>query len=101
MTDTSELEAGCFRYYLQRTLQLEGALPRELKREITAVLMICDAGRDVQKALAERNRRIRMLNIICKVAFKRIATLEQSLRLLQESTRRLPDGGARLSRTEI
>jgi hypothetical protein len=77
VTDTSQLEAGCFRHYLTRILALDGSIPDELKREIAAVLMICDAGADIQKLLAWRDRQIRMLNIICRFAFKRIAALEK------------------------
>ena len=79
------MEAGCFRYYLHRILALDGSIPDELKREIAAVLMICDAGTDMQKVLAERDRRIRMQDIICKCAFERIATLEERLRSVEES----------------
>ena len=77
MTGTSQLEAGCFRHYLDRILTLDGSIPDELKREIAAVLMICDAGADMQKLLAGRDRQIQMLNIICRFAFKRIAVLEK------------------------
>jgi hypothetical protein len=59
MTGTSQIEAGCFRYYLERILMLDSPLSDELKHEIAAVLMICDAGTDMQKLLAERDRRIR------------------------------------------
>jgi len=77
VTDTSQLEAGCFRHYLDRILALDGSVPDELKREIAAVLMICDAGADMQKLLAGRDRQIRMLKTICRFAFKRIAALEK------------------------
>ena len=33
-------------------------------------------GADTQKLLEERDRRIKMLDLICKFAFERIATLE-------------------------
>jgi hypothetical protein len=91
MTATAQLEAGCFRYYLERILALDSRLSDELKREIAAVLMICDAGADMQKLLAERDRRIRMQDIICKCAFERIATLEERLRSVEESVS-WPDG---------
>ena len=94
MTDTSQLEAGCFRHYLERILALDSPLSDELKREIAAVLMICDAGADMQKLLAERDRRIRMQEIICKCAFERIATLEKRLRSVEESVS-WPDGRER------
>jgi hypothetical protein len=94
MTGTSRLEASCFRHYLERILALDGPLSVELKREIAAVLMICDAGTDMQKLLAERDRRIRMQDIICKCAFDRIATLEEQLRSVEESVS-WPDGRER------
>jgi hypothetical protein len=77
VTDTSQLEAGCFRHYLTRILALDGSIPDELKREIAAALMICDAGADLQKLVAGRDRQIRMLRIICRFAFERIAALER------------------------
>jgi hypothetical protein len=94
MTGTSKLEAGCFRYYLERILALDKPLSDELKREIAAVLMICDTGTDIQKLLVERDRRIRMQDIACKCAFERIATLEGRLRSVGESVS-WPDGQER------
>jgi hypothetical protein len=85
MTSASQLEAGCFRHYLERILVLDSPLSAELKREIAAVLTICDAGTEIQGLLAERDRRIRMQDIICKCAFERIVTLEERLRLVEES----------------
>jgi len=76
MTSTPQLEADCFRYYLNRILTLDGSVPEELKHEIAAVLSICNAGADTQKLLEERDRRIQMLDLICKFAFERIAALE-------------------------
>ena len=52
MTGTSQLEAYYFRYYLERILAFEGPIPDELKHEIALVLMICDAGTDMEKLLA-------------------------------------------------
>jgi hypothetical protein len=88
--DNSQLEAGCFRYYLDRILALDGSVPDQLKREIAAVLMICETGVDIQKLLEERDRQIQMLEIICRFAFKLIATLEDRS-LIEESVSR-PDG---------
>ena len=76
MTETYLIEASSFRYYLDRILALDGPVPEELKCEIIALLMICDAGTDAQKLLEERDRHIQMLDIICDFAFERIATLE-------------------------
>jgi hypothetical protein len=80
MTDTPQLEAGCFRHYLERILALDGRpVSDELKREIAAMLMICNAGADAQKLLEERDRRIQTLDIICEFALERMATLEDRL----------------------
>jgi hypothetical protein len=85
MTSRSQLEAGCFRQYLERILALDGPVPDELKDEIAAVLRICNAGADTQGLLEECDHSIQMLDIICQFAFGRIATLEERLRLLEES----------------
>jgi hypothetical protein len=98
MTGTSQLEAGCFRYYLDRILALDGPVPEELRCEIAAALIICDAGADTQKLLEERDRHIQMLEIICDFAFERIATLE-NLCLAEESVNGL-DGPDDVTRSQ-
>jgi hypothetical protein len=89
-TDNPELEAGCFRHYLDRILTLDGSIPDQLKREIAAVLMICETGVDIQKLLEERDRRIQMLEFICTFAFQLLATHED--RCLSEESVSWPDG---------
>jgi hypothetical protein len=91
MTGASQLEAGCLRRYLERILALDRPVSEELEREIAAVLTICDAGTDMHKLLAWRDRWILMQDTICKCAFERIATLEERLRLVEESVN-WPDG---------
>src|SRR3974377_2417801 len=79
MSDPSQLEADCLRYYLHRVFALDCPIPEDLRVEIVTALAVHDFSSHHEQVLHDRDRSIKSLQTMLAPKSKWIAVLENFL----------------------